>query len=297
VLEKAAEARAWSAPVAGEKKSLWQSLAAFFSFQPFAMQFSMAAALVALLVGASWLYFQTVRLRSQVEQFEVARADQEQQRRQRTDEEHTRQQQLTEQLESERRKTAQLEQELARQQAQATRDRDNQRSLSTFLSFILMPGLVRDADGPKRLLIPAGAGSLRLQLDLKRPGDYRSYRVTLHQETPDGPEVWSQDLPRRSSTAVILNLPANLVSPGDYVIALKGRVTDGQIEEIDEYYFTIVNRMIRRGIIIQPRREAHQRHRIATGSLPTQLHKCALTPHLLCWPKHYLQPGNDTVAR
>ncbi|MGH9843480.1 MAG: hypothetical protein ACREEM_32480 [Blastocatellia bacterium] len=249
VLDKAAEAKAWSAPprtvVAEKKKSLWQSLAAFFSFQQSATQFSMAAAAaVLLLAGASWLYFQTVRLRSQVEQLEVARADREQQRRQQAAEERARQEQLTEQLESERRKRAQLEQELAQRQAQATRDRDNQQSLSTFLSFIIPPGLVRDVDGPKRLLIPPGVNSLRLQLDLKKPDDYRGYRATLRRETPDGPELWSQDLPRArsiaSGRAIVVSLPAKLLPEGVYVLVLSGRTGGGDAEEIDDYYFNVV---------------------------------------------------------
>ncbi len=243
VLDKAAEAKAWSIPpralVAEEKKSLWQSLAAFFSLQHPAMQFSMAAASVLLLLGTSWLFFQTARLRSQVEQLEIAHSSQEQRHAQQTTEERARQEQLTAQLESERRKNAQLEQELAQQQAQAARDRESQpSSSSTFRSFILLPGLIRDVDGPKRLLIPPGINSLRLQLDLKKPGDYRGYRATL--QTLDGAELWNRDLPRRSGRAVIVSLPAGLTPPGDYVITLKGRTAGGRLEEIDEYYFSTV---------------------------------------------------------
>jgi len=251
VLDKAAEAWARSAPAPAlateERRSLWQSLTSFFSFQnPLQnswMQFSLAAASALLLVGASWLFFQTLRLNSQVERLETARATQEQQLAREAAEERTRREQLTEQLESERRTRARLEQEMAKQQAQAARDRDNQ-LFPSFLSFTLAPGLVRDGDGPKRLLIPANAGSLRLQLDLMRPGDYRGYRTALRRETPDGPEVWSQDVPRAGSAAssrtVVANLPAKLLPPGVYVLVLSGRTGGGEVEEIDEYYFTVV---------------------------------------------------------
>jgi anti-sigma factor RsiW len=239
VLNKAAEAsaRRAPAPVVEERRSLWQSLTAFFSLQNPAMQFSLAAASALLFVGASWLFYQTTRLRSRVEQIEAARVSQERQ----SAESSARQQRLAAELERERSQRAQLEQELAKQQA--ARDRDSQpSSSSTFLSFILAPGLVRDADGPKRLLIPASVNSLRLQLDLKRPGDYRSYRAAL--QTLDGTELWSQNLSRARSTAsgraVIVTLPARLLPPGDYVIALKGRTGGGEIEEVDDYYFSVV---------------------------------------------------------
>jgi hypothetical protein len=241
VLNKVAEAsaRRAPAPVVEERRSLWQSLLAFFSLQDPAMQFSLAAASALLFVGASWLFYQTTRLRSRVEQIEAARVSQERQ----SAESSARQQQLSGELERERSRRAQLEQELATQQA--ARDREGRSSSSsTFLSFILAPGLVRDADGPKRLLVPASAGALRLQLDLKRPDDYRGYRAALRRETPDGPELWSQDLSRARSFAsgrtVVVNLPAKLLPEGVYVITLSGRTSGGEMEEIDDYYFNIV---------------------------------------------------------
>lgn len=252
VLDKAAETGARSAiaktlpataPVTEARRSLWQSLTAFFSFQP-AMRFSLAAASALLLAGASWLFYQTIKLRSEVEQLEVARAAQEQQRKLQTAEERARLDQLTRQLEGERRERVRLEERLAQQRAQAAPDSDNQPPSSTFLSFILAPGLLRDSGGPKRLFIPANANSLRLQLELKSPGDYRSYRATLRRETPDGPELLSRDLTRprsyASRRAIVLSLPTNLLVKGVYVLVLSGRTDGGEMEEIDDYYFDIV---------------------------------------------------------
>jgi hypothetical protein len=240
-LAQAAEARTQRAPartpMVGASKTLWQSLLDFFSLHP-ALQVSLTAASVALLVGASWLYYQTVRLRSQVEGLEVANADQVEQRARQTAEERKHRDELTERLESERRKRAQLEQELAGQQAQAARDRQPPPSASSsFLSFALSPGLVRSADGPQRLLVPVHVNLLKLQLALNRGGDYRGYRVTL--QTLDGAEVWSRDI-LRAGRSLVVNLPAKLAPPGDYVIALKGRTAAGEMEEIDEYFFTVV---------------------------------------------------------
>jgi hypothetical protein len=226
-------------PEAAQRDSLWGTVLAFFSFQNPVWQFSLAATAALLLIGASWLFYETVRLRSQVQQLETARASQEQQRAQQTAADRARAQALTGELERERQQRAQLEQELAKQKAE--RERQPSPSASV-LSFILAPGLVRDVDGPKRLTIPPSVNQVRLQLTLKRPGAYRSYRVVL--QTLDGAELWQQNLPStRPQTAgqsVTVNLPAKLVPPGDYVLALKGRAAGGELEELDEYYFSTV---------------------------------------------------------
>jgi anti-sigma factor RsiW len=243
VLETVAEANLPIVPegitTPEEKPSLFQSLAAFFRLQSSGLQVGLAAASLLLLLGGSWLLYQTVRLRSQVEQLEVARAEQEQQRiqqeRQAADE-RTRGDQLNSQLEAERRQRAELEQELAKQKAQSARESANQSSASaTLLSFLLTPGLSRDIDSTKRLLIPSNTTQLRLQLRLKRPGAYPSYQAVL--QTLDGAELWQRNLARSAGQAVSVTLPAKLVPPGDYVLVLKGKAADSSWEEVDEYHF------------------------------------------------------------
>lgn len=234
VLDKVAEpVRSLTAPA--EKKSRWQALRAFFSLQHPALQFSLAAAASLSLVGASWLFYQTTRLRAQVERLETARAGQEQQ----TAAERARQQQLAGELARERSQRAQLEQELASQQAAGERQ---PASAASFLSFVLAPGLVRDVASLKRLAIPPGSQRVRLRLTLKRAADYQSYRAVL--QTLDGAARWQQNLPRPKSSAagqaIVVNLPARLLPPGDYVLALQGQTPGGVLEEIDEYYFNVV---------------------------------------------------------
>jgi anti-sigma factor RsiW len=231
-----------------ERKSLWQSLLGFVSFQRPSLRFSLAAVSALLLVCASWLIYQTLRLRSQVEQPEAARAGREQQAAPQPD------------TEGERRKRAQLEEELANQQTRTaptaptalttpttptTPDRKSEPpASSTIFSFARSPGLVRGDSGPKRITAPAGAVSLRLRLLLTRPDNYRGYHATL--QTLEGTELWQVDTPRAGSTAsgrsVIITLPAQLALRGDYVIILKGRTETGEMEEIDEYYFSVMRR-------------------------------------------------------
>lgn len=246
VLETVSNANLPKAPermgVVEEKPNFFQSFAAFFGLQSSGLQIGLAAASLLLLLGGSWLLYQTVRLRGQVQQLEVARADQEQQRiqlEQQANDQRTRGDQLNAQLEAERRQRTELEQELARQKAEASRANEVTTSTSaTLLSFLLTPGLSRDIDSTKRLTIPADVAQVRLQLKLKRPGGYQSYQAVL--QTLDGAELWQRNLSRANQTATV-TLPTRLVPPGDYVLVLKGKNANGQWEEVDEYHFNTVH--------------------------------------------------------
>ncbi len=223
---------------AEERPSFFQSLTAFFGLQSAGLQVGLAAASMVLLVGGTWMFYQTIKLRSQVEQLEVARASQEQQRiqlEQQAAEQRTRGEQLNAQLEAERRQRAELEQALAKQKEQAARENADPSSVpATLLSFLLTPGLSRDIDSTKQLTIPANTTQVRLQLKLKRPGAYSSYQAVL--QNLDGAELWQRTLPRPGQTATV-TLPAKLVPPGDYVLVLKGKAADSSWEEVDEYHF------------------------------------------------------------
>jgi hypothetical protein len=93
----------------------------------------------------------------------------------------------------------------------------------------------QDAEGPKRLVLPAHAGSVRLQLEVQRKGEYQSYRAEV--QTVEGLPIWGQDT--RQAALVI---PARVFAPGDYVIDLKGIDARGNSEEVGEYYFRVVAR-------------------------------------------------------
>lgn len=225
------------------RRAWWQAFSALFSLNNPIMQAGLAAAAIAFFLGGSWLLFETARLRTSLNQLETARAGQEQQSQEQLARDRASIEQLTAQLERERAARAELEQKSAQQkEAAAQQQTPPASSAPTLLSFILTPGLARDVAGPKRLVVPASARLLRLQLDLQRPGAYSAYRAVL--QTLDGAELWNQDLPRLRKTAVgqaaVINLPARLVPPGDYMVLLKGAPTGGAYEEIEDYYFSTV---------------------------------------------------------
>jgi hypothetical protein len=193
-------------PARQERTSFWQ----FFT-SPLRLSFAASAALLVVFGGLLTLH--TVQLNHQLDQLQAQRT---------TDQQNTRQQVAS--LEKQR---ADLEKQLNSKPIQAP--------TPTLFSFVLMPGLTRDADVTKPLLIPAGDAAVQLQLDVKKKGAYKNYLASV--QTLDGEQVWSQNL----QTAQ-LTIPAKVLRPGDYVIELKGIVTGGEQENAGEFYFTVVRK-------------------------------------------------------
>jgi len=163
-----------------------------------AFRLAFSAAAMALLTVGSWSVYRTVQLNDRLQSKER-------------------------QLAQERERSAGLANQLA------------QVKPAPMLGFLLAPGLVRDAEGQKPLRIPADAGSVRLQLDLKKKGPYPSYRIEI--QTLDGTRVSSQQ-----STEPVIEVPARALPADDYVVALKGVTASGTLEDAGEFYFTVVRR-------------------------------------------------------
>jgi len=113
-----------------------------------------------------------------------------------------------------------------------------------FVTFVLSAGLLRGTDEPVRLVIPANALEVRLQLDLEESADYGSYRAELR--TAGGNLLWSRDMLRPRNTdwgrAVDFAIPAEILRPGEHELALRGLVTRGRFEDTGYYYFSVLRR-------------------------------------------------------
>lgn len=111
------------------------------------------------------------------------------------------------------------------------------------LSFVLAPGLSRgDVAGSNRLSVPAGTGTVRLQLLL--PEDrHESYEATL--VDAEGRTLTTEGNPRKEPVngqpAVVLDVAASRVSAGDYRVKLSGVNADGNRESVASYSFRIQN--------------------------------------------------------
>lgn len=216
-----------------QKPSFLQVIGDFFRLQSSGLQAGLATACLLLLLGGSWLLFQTVRLRNQVDKLEVARVEQEQQRiqlEQLAKDQRLNSEKLNTELENERRRRSELQQEIERQKKGSglSAESPDQAGLP---SFLLLPGLSRDIDSTPRLSIPATGSQIRLQLKLKRPGVYRSYQLIL--QDLDGKTLW-----QRISPVPGITLSSKLLPPGDYLLLLKARSDSGPWVEVDEYHFS-----------------------------------------------------------
>ena len=100
------------------------------------------------------------------------------------------------------------------------------------------PGLTRSDGQTNRLTIPPDANTVQLQLALTTD-EYAHYRATLR---ANGTEVFAAGAQRAEVAGakyVLLNVPAQLVPPGDYQVLLSG--AGAQWEEIGKYNFRVMN--------------------------------------------------------
>jgi hypothetical protein len=116
----------------------------------------------------------------------------------------------------------------------------------TVVSLIVTPGGRAEGDSA-RLVVPAAVDVVRLQLDVVRGSAYRSHRT--HRaliRTPEGHQVWAQDGLRREATdagvGLMVEIPAKVLSTGEYTLMLSGFTHDGDIKDLAEYSFGIVTR-------------------------------------------------------
>lgn len=227
----------------------WESLLLFIGPPGNRLPAVAAVAALALLIGAAWLLVENRRLSSRVQQARVEK-------------ESLIQRSGANEEEAER-KRAELERDISALRAQGgemeTKIQQKQRELEALqrarsparlappsgeiAAFILPPGLTRGTDEPERLIIPAAARYIRLQLDLEREEDYQSFVAEIR--TARGNLAWSKSglVVQKTSygRAVFLAIPARLLSNGEYEVTLNGAAS-GRVEAVGYYYFITLKR-------------------------------------------------------
>jgi hypothetical protein len=116
----------------------------------------------------------------------------------------------------------------------------------TIVSLILTPGGRGEAES-ERLVVPAAAGVVRLQLDVASGSAHRSHRgFRALIRMPEGHQVWGQDGVRMQATdsgvALIVEIPAKVLPAGEYTLLLSGFTHDGDTKDLADYSFGIVTR-------------------------------------------------------
>lgn len=119
--------------------------------------------------------------------------------------------------------------------------RTSETSPGKVLAVTLAPGLTRDGGDTPRIKLSPGIGSVEMRLTLPKT-DYRVYRSELLAD--DRSQVWaSGDLTALNDSGisfVTTSIPARLLTPGDYRIAVSGRSNDGTFEDIATYSFRVL---------------------------------------------------------
>jgi len=193
-----------------------------------------------LILGVAAVIMQTIRYQNQVRDLRRELGMQKGSWSQ-TEEEKSRAAELQHELEEERSRRLMLEEEATKRNKQTGQKPDPPAAAS----FILSPGLTRDSGPMKKPLIQLGdADRVRLQLNLKAPGDFQSYQAFL--KSAEGRLIWGQAglRPARFGTIQVLTLTllSRLIPPGDFHVEVKGLATGRPAELVDDYYFSVAQR-------------------------------------------------------
>lgn len=109
------------------------------------------------------------------------------------------------------------------------------------LAVTLTPGLTRGDGDVKKILIPSDVGTLQLRLQLTRD-DYPSYHAALLRD--DRSEAWTGDhLPALNPAGIKFisaDIPARLLTPGDYQLKLAGHPANGPLENVASYSLRVL---------------------------------------------------------
>jgi anti-sigma factor RsiW len=209
-------------------------------------RYAIAAGAALLVLGASWLAVDSIRLRAQLGHLSAAQQSAE--RRQQALEQQLATEQgrgddLTKQLQNEheqREHSEQLVGELQHELEQSAA----QPPQSAIASLMLWPGLARSGGARPKLVLPPGARQVRIQVGIDPEDDYKTFNVDLH--GPSGQSVWTQSglaaRRIRGGRAITLTLPASLLQAGQYELALKGVTPDGNTEDLAFHYFEVAKK-------------------------------------------------------
>ncbi|HEY7546660.1 MAG TPA: hypothetical protein VID27_17345, partial [Blastocatellia bacterium] len=229
LLKKVSEA----SPVVQSDSNRWLNrLMSAVGLRSALMQYALVALALVMAATSAWFIYRTVHLRGELEETEIARAREEERMERLLTEERARNEQLAEELERERSKQ------------NSSPGKIEKPAVSAAVSVALKPGLEREGGKVRKLQLQPEVEQVRIQLDVRAEGDYQSYRASI--QTPDGEEIWSRSRLRARNTPsgrfVFLSVDATILDAGDYVIILKGVKADHAIEDVGDYYLTIVKK-------------------------------------------------------
>jgi hypothetical protein len=204
------------------------------------LRFAVGATAALIFAVGGWLALENARLRRQIDNMRAGRDEWPERARQlelqiSVEKQHS--QMLEEEIKRERSRSSKLE----RQVGILKRTRETEETRRAIVSLALMPGLSREGDGSHQVEILRGTSRVRLELYPEKT-DHENYRAELR--TREDKRIWmGNNLKLRKTTLgdqVIVNLPATLLSQGDYILTLHSTADDGEQERAGTYYFRVV---------------------------------------------------------
>ena len=106
----------------------------------------------------------------------------------------------------------------------------------------LEPGRVREGGQISRVSVPAGAGTVQLELVVPND-DYSEYRAVV--ESSNSTAVWTGGplpaIKTEGSKHVVCSVPAGLLKHDDYTVTLSGYYTQGSYDEVARYSFRVTD--------------------------------------------------------
>lgn len=122
-------------------------------------------------------------------------------------------------------------------------NQSNRNSSHSVFTFVLTPGLTRGTGEIKKIVVSDDVETVQIQLELGET-EPLSYRVNI--ETDEGRSIFQTDELKPEVTdarrVVTVNVPAKLLTPGDYQAKLKRLTAGGELEEIERYYFRVARK-------------------------------------------------------
>lgn len=101
---------------------------------------------------------------------------------------------------------------------------------------LALGGALRKSGDVQPLAIPRGTKQVRLQLPLEGEA-YSSYQIRLRSIA--GAAVLNQTASAANKKAVMVLIPANKLSPGDYILTLSGVTSSNEIEELQQHLLRV----------------------------------------------------------
>jgi hypothetical protein len=225
-------------PVSATSSWSWRdSLYAFFSGLNPAARVAFVAVSILLVVGAAWLFTETLRLRRQVTQ-QAAQNQSQDALQQALELERKRNEELNARLAQEKQQREQSDESL--RELGETADATNPPPPPVIASLTLLPGLSRGGGNKPSLVLREDVRLVRIQVGIDPEEQYKTFAAELR--TVAGRPVWTREnlsaRSRRGARSIALTLPATALKPGDYELRLRG-ITESGSDDVGFYYFDV----------------------------------------------------------